>query len=247
MRAVILDTETTGIEEQDEAVEIACCDLDGNYEHTLLSHTAPISFGAMGVHHITPDMTTGQPAMADWLTSDSELLGPEAVGNGGVVPVAHNAKFDSEFLPEVFREIPWICTYRCALALFPDAERHSNQSLRYELDLDVSDMPEEAGGLAHRALYDAWVTRALLLELMQTVSLRIKIEPGHNLAQDCLHELIRITSEPILLKTVRFGKHSGQEWSEVPTTYLHWITGQDFDEDVLHTANHYLRKRGARR
>lgn len=68
----------------------------------------------------------------------------------GAVIVAHNAQFDRSMIPETGR--PWICSYRPARHLWPDAQGHSNQVLRYWLDLRVD------AQAAHSAAGDTLVT-----------------------------------------------------------------------------------------
>lgn len=223
MRQVwIADTETTGMEaETNSLVEFACVREDfGTWYHSLLRPRHPISFGAMGAHHITEDMVTLAPHPEDWF----EEIAIDVVPIGLVF---HNAGFDKGFLPARFANVPIVCTWRCSLHLWPDADSHSNQALRYELGLDLGDMPEEAGGAAHRALYDAWVTCALYD--------RIRKDSGRD-----FDGLVELSEAPVLLKKVRFGKHQGELWEDVPKSYLRWILGQDFDKDVVHTARHYL-------
>lgn len=224
MRQVrVADTETTGFEAVcNSLVEFAYVSEDfGRWGHSLLKPKHRISYGAMGAHHITEDMVADAPDPDQWF--DDYFLREESYGL-----VFHNAGFDKEFLPPRLQEFPTVCTWRCSMVLWPDADSHSNQSLRYELGLDLGDMPEEAGGAAHRALYDAWITCALYDKIREVSGLDFD-------------GLVKMTQEPILLKKVRFGKHVGELWEDVPKSYLRWILGQDFDADVKHTANFYLR------
>lgn len=224
MRQVrVADTETTGFEAATNSlVEFAYVNEDfSNWDHSLLKPRHPISFGAMGAHHITEDMVAEAIDPDAWLAQHFPTDEPWGL-------VFHNAKFDASFLPPFMVDIPMVCTWRCALHLYPDADSHSNQALRYELGLDLGDMPEEAGGMAHRALYDAWVTCALYD--------RIKKDSGKT-----FDELVELTKAPVLQKKVRFGKHAGEQWSEVPKSYLRWILSQDFDADITHTAEFHLR------
>jgi exodeoxyribonuclease X len=215
-----IDTETTGFDPlTNSVVEFATVDKIGDYHHSLIKPEHKISFGAMATHHITEEMVADAPTLESVI---DYCCGPE----DDIVFAAHNAAFDKAFLPKWMQEKPWICTYRLAMHLLPDAESHKNMSLAYEFGLDWSDMPAEAGVLAHRALYDAWVTQKLLEFLAKDRS---------------VEELIYLSTAPILLKKVGFGKHFGELWSEVPQSYLSWITKQDFDGDVLHTARHYMR------
>lgn len=218
----VIDTETTGLTDEDEAIEIAIVTQKG-YLDSLMKPSRPISFGAMAAHHIQESDVVGAP--------DRKVISEiiyQTYYEPDLVMVAHNAEYDKKYVPLWMAELPWICTYRCAKHMFPQAEGFGNQSLRYELELDVSDMPEDAGNLPHRALYDAWVTQALLHKMLKLKT---------------LEELIAMTKEPIILQKVSFGKHHGQQWKDVPLGYLRWARRQDFDEDTLHTIEyHYQRK-----
>lgn len=242
MRVTVLDTETTGVDpENNSVVEIAGVDLEsGRWHQSLVRPEHPISFGAMATHLITEEMVSSATPL-DYFLSTEDIYSASVL-------VAHNAEFDRAFLEkrEEF-DVPWICTYRCALHLMPDAESHRNIALCLEAGLNIFDAPEIPGdpgaSMPHRALFDAWATRRLLQHLMEIQ----RTQADRATDQEVIDRLVSLTVEPVLLKKVRFGKHSGQEWSEVPTTYLNWILGQGFDEDVRHTADYWLRKRGMRR
>ncbi|WP_421931753.1 hypothetical protein [Phenylobacterium sp.] len=102
---------------------------------------------AMAVHHITE---------ADF-TDDTPVCTPDRLRRavwGGEAPdalVAHSSDFERQFVTETVTDaLPWICTYKVALRVWPEAPRHSNQVLRYwrglNLDLDLA-MPPHRGGL----------------------------------------------------------------------------------------------------
>ena len=90
------------------------------------------------------------------------------------------------------------------------------------------DLPEHL--YPHRALYDVIVTESILQIMRQT----------HTLEQ-----LVMLSQQPVLLSKVRFGKHKGMKWSEVPSGYLQWVMKQsDIDSDVRHTAHYYMNRQG---
>ena len=219
---LIVDTETTGFEpESNSLLEIAGAWESGAYFARLVRPEHPISFAAMATHHITEEKARAAPPLSQ--ISD-ELR--QIVGTDGVIVGYHNAEFDRKFVPPWMSSLPYFCTYRCAMHLLPEAESHSNMALFYELRLGAEDVPDEAGRSPHRALYDAWITRSLALYLSDRAG--------------GVEELVRLTREPVLLQRVKFGKHRGEQWSEVPRSYLRWVLRQDFDDDVLHTARHWL-------
>lgn len=235
----VIDTETVGFEPPavgEGVVEFAAVRLgaveEPSWFHSLVKPTCPIEIQAMAAHHITEEMV----ASADSLES---VLKPISNDISGIY-CAHNAAFDKKFLPAWLSSRRWICTWRCALHLWPDAPGHSNQVLRYYLGLKVQDMPEECGTSAHRALYDAWVTAKLLDHMLDTL-LECREEFAGKTVDDAVNELLRLSTAPVLLKKIRFGKHAGTAFEDIDRGYLRWVVGQkDMDADVLHTAQHWL-------
>lgn len=216
----VIDTETTSFE--GGVCELASVDIINgqicNPMSDLVKPPEPITVGAMAVHHITDAMVAEAPPI------------DEVVGRyqGASVYVAHNAAFDRPKLPQI--NAPWICTLKLARKLFPELESHSNQYLRYHFMLDV-DVPENLH--AHRALYDCYVTAALLIRLNRDVKMTIA-------------QMREITALPSLLHTMRFGKHKGKTFEEIAATDQGWIrwalANMDADEDLKFTLQHYLER-----
>jgi exodeoxyribonuclease X len=181
----------------------------------------------MAVHHITMDDFTEDSPVC---TSDKLR---QAIWGGAKpdVLVAHNAEFEQQFVtPAVTDDLPWICTYKVALRVWPDAPRHSNQVLRYWRGLKLDNalaMPP------HRAGPDAWVTANILAELVKEAS---------------LEDMIAWTLEPKLMPNIPFGKHRGLSWSEAPIDYLQWMSRQtDMDRDAIWNAQREMARREAER
>lgn len=225
---IILDTETTGIDPLvDKIVEIAAINLhtDLTFE-TLCNPGQDIPAEAMAIHHITEWMVEGKPTPLDAVT---DFIGWAANSTGFPIFAAHNAKFDRGMLEPLLGDLrpQWLCTYKCAVMLWPDAPGHSNQVLRYWLGLK----PQIPEGLApHRAMYDIICTREILRAM---------------LVMKPVEQLLEWSSKPILLPKVTFGKHRGKTWDQVDSGYLKWCLRQeDINEDVRHTADYWLQKRG---
>lgn len=221
----VIDTETTGTDHvQDTIVEWAAVWVDEHERRMVHSASSLVNPGrpmppqARAVHHISDD------DVADALTRE-EALRP-LLSMPFSTPAAHSAEFDAGFLPEI--PGPWICTWRCAKHVWPDAPAYGNQVLRYWLPgLDERVHSELGGQPPHRALADALVTAHVLIRMLET---------GRS-AQD----LLELTKAPVLLKTCTFGKHRGTPWEEVPQDYMRWILRQqDFDPDVVHTCKTLL-------
>jgi len=222
----VIDIETTGTDpEKDRICEIAFVDvwdtsrygnIFGKHWSSLVNPGIPMPPEASAVHHIIDEDVKSAPSFDEVV---DEVFGP---GTEVEVFVAHNAKFDSSFLPE---QPAWICTYKCALRVWPEFEKHSNQYLRYRLNLPV---PRDVE--VHRALGDATVTAYLLVELLKHAT----------------HEqMIEWSKEPPLFTILSFGKHKGERWEDLPDDYLTWIVEKsDLDEDVKWNAFRHIKQRG---
>ena len=229
----VVDIETTGMTPPHaEVIEIGWQDvvhdgtqaiISGPTLSCLHSSLRPSPPEVLAVHHILPEDCCDFP-LFDQAQAHVTM---EMIGGRADYWVAHNSGFETSFLPELMSGSV-ICTYKCALHLWPDAPSHSNQSLMYwlggHLVLDV-----ERRHPPHRAGPDAYVTAYLLARLLEAV------EPA---------QLVQWTAEPRLLPTCPLGKHKGQLWSLIPHSYLQWITRQtDMDADVVWAAQQEIQRR----
>lgn len=236
MEITVIDTETCSAEpnpELNSVVEVAGVTLYRGWTSSLIMPRMPMEPGAIATHLIFPEMLEDAPLLEDFWWAQPVLADADIL-------VAHNAKFDRPLLVdsdlvELAFEKRWICTWRCALHLLPESSSFKNLSLCVEHGVFDHEFPGE-DALPHRALFDAWQTTALLELLLK--------KTGMGNHEDAVRCLIELTTTPVMLTKFGFGKHSGQPLDEVPSSYLHWIRGQDFDEDVLHTATETLRQRG---
>lgn len=181
----------------------------------------PISAETMAVHHILDAEVAGAPL---WKAIASSVLRPE----GGVLALAaHRAAFEQRYCtPRLTGGAQWICTWKCALRVWPELPRFSNQMLRYQR------MPEglvhEIGLPAHRAMPDAYVTAHHLRDLLNAAS---------------LEELLAWSQEPGLLPRVPAGPDRGKGWDRLTIDALREFA-RDRDQDVRFTAQTELARRG---
>lgn len=231
--ARVIDYETTGTQEDDhaEVIEFGSHDVDIE-RREILDHTAFQQFACprgiipavtKAVHHITEEDVLNAPQAREiWET----FLGGNDHDDDPAPAylVAHNAKFEQHFTPDM--GIPWICTYKVARVVWPDAPGHSNQVLRYWLELPLDPARAEP---PHRALPDTYVTAWIFLELLK-----------HKTPEEMVH----ISKYPALLKKMNFGKHKGTTFEAAPIDYLEWIRDKsDMDEDTKFTAKYWIAKR----
>lgn len=226
-RLRVIDYETTGVPEDAvaEVIELAYVDVDPvtlsitDRWRSFAKPVGPIPPQVKAVHHILEEDVAEAPAIDElW-----PLLF-QGCGQHDIL-VAHNASFEQHFHKGDQRA--WIDTYKSALVVWPDAPAHSNQVLRYWLNLDQCiGFDRNAAMPPHRALPDAYVTAHILIHLLQAMT---------------IDEMLRISAQPALLRRIGFGKHKGMLFSEAPADYLRWIVDKaEFDADVTATARYWL-------
>lgn len=150
----VIDLETTGTEFPAEIIEFGRVDVsevEGAWriQRPLSRLYRPLNGippDNMAIHHITEDDFSADTPIC---TAERLALAVTAGGHPDVL-VAHNCGFERAFISdEVTGNLPWICTYKVALRLWPGAPRHSNQVLRYwrglKLDNALAMPPHRAG------------------------------------------------------------------------------------------------------
>jgi len=251
MRLLVVDTETTGDSETDQVIELSvrasvrsAVKPPSRWEyHSLYRPTCEIHPAARAAHHLTDEQLANHETFLEKLEEEGRDFAGLRDGSDDDVFVAHFAAFDRRMLVQSAGSVDLglpkkeICTWKCAQNLWPDAPGYKNQVLRYWLKLDVPHH-DNVWMQPHRAHHDTLVTELLVERMLQERS---------------VEELIELTKQPVLIKTCKFGEHSGKPWSEVPQSFLSWVLargprrpdprgGRDigFDEDVRHTCQHWL-------
>jgi len=231
---LFVDLETTGVEKKDRICELAVIE-EGETIRTsssLCKSEKKISTEAMALHHITNEMLKESSSCKD---SEAYALIQENNSKENIL-VMHNAPFSLAMLEkEGFKsKMKCVDTMRCTKALISECEHFNLQFLRYELLLYKDEMAlAEALKVdlnAHRALSDAFHVMLLYRTLLEYAT---------------LSQLIEISSNPILMQKLPFGKYSGryiEEIASVDSGYLHWMLEniKDMDEDLSYSINHYI-------
>jgi len=240
---IILDTETTGAGEADRVIQLGYIVLGAKeieVHNEFCSSEVPISFGAMEVHNITPDMIEDKPSCIE-TTSYKRLQELNTQENYLII---HNAPFDVGMLEKEGFEnrMQVIDTLRVAKHVLPDEEAHRLQYFRYKMGL-YKEEEAEANKLdivikAHDAIGDVLVLKLLLSKLR-------KIVEEQFVGENSVEKMVALTKEPIMIKTFRFGKHKGKTLVEVAENdagYLRWMLGnmENLDEDMRYSINAVL-------
>ena len=164
-RAVFLDTETTGLGEVDQIVEIAVVDGVGTTVlGTLIKPTIPIPSDATAIHGITQHDVAGAPSFSDVLLELKAAIRNRAI-------VIYNADYDVRMLKQPARAHKLIFdvgpSLHCAMQLYAEFRGEwdgSRGNFRWH-KLEVAAM--QCGIVIprnlHRASVDAELTRQIIM------------------------------------------------------------------------------------
>lgn len=234
---IFLDTEATGLDEEDRIFQIAY-EFQNEEKEELFKPELPIKFGAMEVTHFT----NKDVEYKDSFQGSEMKKELEKIFSDENIFVAHNAKFDIKMLEREGLKIEkFIDTLKVAQFLDPQGklEAYRLQFLRYALNLDVKNAQ------AHDALGDVRVLKALFIRLFE----RMKKDLGDE--KLVIDKMMEISSNPVIYKKINFGKYVGEKLDEVVKKdkgYLEWLFREkkkqaaegDLDEDWIATLEKYL-------
>lgn len=228
-RIRVIDLETAGngpydvceIGWQDVVLDGATWRLEEERGSFFVNPGRPISPETMAIHHIIDAQVAGAPL---WKEIAPDVLRPQ----GGVLALAaHRAAFEQRYCtPRLSAGAPWICTWKCALRVWPHLSSFSNQMLRYQRN--PVGLIHELGLPAHRALPDAYVTAHHLRDMLNHASVQ---------------QLLAWSAEPGLLPRVPSGPERGKGWDGIGGDVLA-VLAKDRDPDVRFSARKALERRG---
>ena len=223
----VVDLETTGNSHADGGVvELGWQDvaldgeagwsLRGGPRAMLIDPGQPISPATSAIHHIVDEDVAGAPR---WQAVAGDIL-RAAPGPAPLALVAHRAAFEQRWCTRALTGgLPWICTYKAALRIWPDAPGHSNQGLRYWRR--PAGLDRALGLPAHRAGPDAYVTAHHLRDMLAAAS---------------PEALIAWSAQPALLARVPYGRLRGRRFRDLGDEDLAGLAlGERPDGDLAFT------------
>jgi len=233
-KIIILDTETTGVLEEDRIIQLSylVTDVNGNIEEVhneFCQAPLAIKFDAMAIHHITPEELEGKPTCTE-LKGFSRLHELNTPDN---LIVIQSAEFDLSMLAKEGFEskMKLVDTFRIH-RFFYHEDPHGLQYNRYALGLyknEAAQMKQLGVQIAaHDALGDVIVLKNFYDFLLQE----------HE--QD---KMIEMCSKPILMDLMPFGKHKGKRIEEVAVnerrSLAYMLETFDLDEDLQYSFQYY--------
>ena len=237
-KLIFFDTETTGNEQKDFLCQIAYKTAGDSFSN-LYKPEIKIPPEASAIHHITNKMVADKLSFKE--SGDLPKI-KELFEDKNSIVVAHNAPFDLIMIKkEGIEPKKFICTLKLARYLDPEEKigKYNLQYLRYLLDFDID-------ATAHDALGDVLILEKLFEHLKK------KMMESEQLNDDeALEKMLEISSRPLLIKTLNFGKHKGKTVEEVLRTdrsWLEWLLREKEKSDVIehedwiYTLKYYLGK-----
>lgn len=237
MKIIVLDTETTGMFEKDRICQLSYLVLNEEFEieevhNDLCTPPLPISFEAMAIHHITPEMLEGEPTCVQ-TKAFKRLLELNSATN---ILVIQNAAFDLGMLAKegFTSQMNLIDTFRILRAYYPlDGSSFSLQYKRYQWGLyrEEEGLAQKLGITikAHDALGDVIVLKILFERLCEEHS---------------MPKMILLCSEPILLSHIPYGKNRGKKFVDVAQSdrqdLYYMLNSNGIDDDVKASLLHAL-------
>lgn len=165
LEPLFLDTETTGLDEDAEIIEIAVLDQHGAVLlETLVKPVGAVAAEATAVHGLSDLDLVEAPAWQLVAARLADML-------RGRVLVAHNTNFDARMFQQSNRRhglaTPAGERWECTLELLTAANDGRWPRLGVAMSLAGADWPEDVPGRPHRAAYDAACCRQILLALAE--------------------------------------------------------------------------------
>ena len=241
MALYFVDVEATGIDlDNDRIIQISYLKKEGDLfsvSSDLCYTDIKMSYAAIGVHHITPEMIEDKL----WPYETDTFMELEKNNTPSNYFISHSNELDLAMIRNEELEIKMklIDTDRCARHLLRGAEDYKLQTLRYQYGLyKKEDAFAKKLGLEaltpHDALSDV-IWHYLLFEVLME-----KVDND-------IEKLVVLTGTPVLLEQITFGKYKGSTFEELFETnpgYFVWMyntMGREW-EDLEYTAAYWLQK-----
>lgn len=243
MALIFLDVESSGSDvDNDKMIQLAFLkqkDDEVESYNDLCFTNGKMSYTAMGIHHITPEMVA-EACIAIETESYKALEKENSELN---YFITHNNTLDVAMLENegMVLKMKRIDTDVCARHLLKDAENYKLQTLRYQYGLyrKEKEVARKFGInaiRAHDALGDALLHHLLFELLLEKVN-------------GDVNALVTLTDTPVLLEIITFGKYKDQDmtFEELFQTdpmdfvwmYTHTATRW---KDLENTVEHWLQK-----
>lgn len=174
-RLLVLDTETTGISDDDQVISVTVTDMETGVKvfDSFIKPTVPIHPKALELHGITEEFLSTAPSFEDVYPLLSHILDNSEV-------VAYNAEFDKRLLEDTcydfglspFYGVTWQCLMLDYAALFGEFKEHGKdtESPKWQrLSIAAEQQGVDISNIdLHSSSGDCELTRRLFMALRDT-------------------------------------------------------------------------------
>ena len=230
---IFLDTETTGLDKNAHLCQVAYKTKD-EIVCEYFKPPCPITLDAMSINHITNKMVKDKPP---FLESKTYFKLKKLFENDNNILVAHNANFDVQILNnDGLYPHNYICTKKICQSADKNNEipKYNLQYLRYYFGIELD---EEI--IAHDALGDILILEQVFLNIYNKF-----YKNADKSKEQILFEMQKISTLPLLLKRITFGKYKNKSFEYIAENnlgYLKWLNNQpNLSEDLKYTLNYYI-------
>ncbi len=194
MRYLILDLETSGIDEGARIVEIAWKEIDEDFnvldeQQSLIDCQCFINPAASAVHGLVLEDLKDYPTIEEFFSEDDPACFGAPITDE-VTLVGHKCSFDARFVKQFINIKYQLDSLLWSRRLYPESETHQLSTMAYALGLP---RPEES----HRAMSDVNTVYHLVKHIAERTGLT-------------LPQLVQASQEPRALPYVCLGKHKGK-------------------------------------
>lgn len=231
-KIIVFDTETTGIDEEDQVIQIGSIMHSNGRKYTdesFVKHTKEISIGSMTAHNIRKI-----PMLAQKLKNTKTIKRINKLEECDVI-IGHNIDFDLRMTRDVLKGVKcmivdtWILAeYLQRIGDIPEDAKLNLQYLRF-MWLDEKDEKRlikkyKPEGGAHTALFDVLITALIAEKMINEIANYLLDDP--DTVWEFASNLYKNRFSPKWVKFT-FGKYKGQTVQEVyeggDTSYLEWF------------------------
>lgn len=181
-RYAILDTETTGLESNDQVIELSIIDLDGNVLFdSLFNPTIEVSAGAKNVHGLSNKVLLNEPIWSEKWEEIKSILKDKVI-------LAYNSSFDYRLIKQTCDafNIEFIdFNTKCLMRLYSEYIEYDRWiSLQKAYEMEVGDIIQ-----THRALGDC----RMCLEIIKSIANRT-VEVNNN-TKDIVYKVLELRGD----------------------------------------------------
>ncbi|MDD2565429.1 MAG: exonuclease domain-containing protein [Candidatus Gracilibacteria bacterium] len=243
MNITFIDTETTGIKEEDVIIQLGLInEIDWKIIHEINSFFSngdrKISLVSKATHNILEENVKDFPVFSVEV-EEYKLI--EQIKDNTVF-IGHNVQFDIGMLAKFgFQTTRYIDTLNVAKHLLQDEQDEFENSYRQEV---LKYYLMEKGITfptvrAHDAMADVLILRVNFKYLFDLAKAKFSL----NSDDETVEKLVELTQSPVFLKKLNFGKYKGTTFDDLlknDPSYLKWLAKNTDDENVRFTCSKYL-------